>query len=62
VVDSLVLNAGCLSNELQRTQEGLEVTFSCHVLNGVFSMVNLFKNNLVRSTLPTILIVSSGGM
>jgi dehydrogenase/reductase SDR family protein 12 len=60
-LDGLVCNAGMLLNEKQRTSEGVEVTFACHLLFGCYLLGALAMPS-ISATRGRIVLVASGGM
>lgn len=59
-IDALIHNAGALVNELQRTDDGLEVTAQVHVVAPFLLTARLLP--LLRASGARVITVSSGGM
>lgn len=57
----LVNNAGCMVNERQKNEDGLELNFATNVMGTYILSVGLFPL-LKQSEKPRVIIVSSGGM
>lgn len=55
-------NAGTLMHEKQMTEEGHEVTFATHLLNGAYLLTTLAMPYLRRAQDARVVMVSSGGM
>jgi dehydrogenase/reductase SDR family member 12 len=60
-VDVLVHNAGVLPHEMQRTEDGVELTFAANVL-GPFALTGLLLDRLSRSDDARVVFVTSGGL
>ncbi|GBG25954.1 Dehydrogenase/reductase SDR family member 12 [Hondaea fermentalgiana] len=61
-VDGLVCNAGALLDKKVLTDEGVELTFACHFLYGMYHMGKLMLPLLEKSDDPRIVVTTSGGM
>jgi len=60
-LDGLVCNAGMLLNDKQRSSEGVEMTFACHLLFGSYLLGRLAMPSLQAAN-GRLVLVSSGGM
>jgi dehydrogenase/reductase SDR family protein 12 len=60
-LDVLVNNAGCLLNERQQQEDGLEVNFATNSL-GTYIITKELIPVLEKSSKPRVVLVSSGGM
>ncbi|MBN3305490.1 DHR12 reductase, partial [Amia calva] len=57
----LINNAGCMVNQRQMTEDGLEMNFATNAL-GTYILTNALIPTLKKSTDPRVITVSSGGM
>lgn len=60
-IDTLIHNAGALSDERRENSDGIEVTFASQVL-GPFLLTSLLLDRLKESSPARVLTMSSGGM
>jgi dehydrogenase/reductase SDR family protein 12 len=61
-LNSIICNAGALSNSLTLTEEGVETTFAAHLLFGTYLFVSLALSALENTAGSRVVVVSSGGM
>jgi dehydrogenase/reductase SDR family protein 12 len=61
-LNCLVLNAGCLKQDLQYTNEGVEVSFALNLLFGTYLLTTLAISTLEKSQHSRVISVSSSAM
>lgn len=61
-LDALICNAGTITDDKTMTEEGVEVTFASHLLNGSYVLSKECVSLLSAASEPRVVFVSSGGM